>query len=100
VKRRKGVIDLDDVLANAIEALTHDLAFADAVRWRFRHVLVDEAQDLNPLQHQLVDLLRMGVDDLFIVGDPAQAVYGFNGADPSLLLEVERRFPGVEVVRL
>jgi DNA helicase-2/ATP-dependent DNA helicase PcrA len=70
------------------------------LRWRFRHLLVDEAQDLNPLQHRLVDLLRAGRDDLFIVGDPAQAIYGFNGADPTLLVDVERRFPGVEVVRL
>ena len=52
------------------------------------------------MQHRIVDLLRAGRDDLFLVGDPAQAVYGFNGADPSLLIEVETRFPGVEVVRL
>ena len=70
------------------------------VRWRYRHILVDEAQDLNPLQHRLVDLLRAGRDDLFLVGDPAQAIYGFNGADPALLVEVETRFPGVEVIRL
>ena len=71
-----------------------------ALRWRFRHVLVDEAQDLNPLQHRLVDMLRAGRDDLFLVGDPAQAIYGFNGADPALLVDVETRFPGVEMIRL
>lgn len=100
LKRRRGVIDFDDVLSHAIRDMQRDGDFADSVRWRFRHVLVDEAQDLNPLQHQLVDLLRQGRDDLFLVGDPAQAIYGFNGADPSLLVEVETRFPGVEVVRL
>ena len=78
----------------------HTTDYADALRWRFRHVLVDEAQDLNPLQHRLLDLLRAGRDDLFLVGDPAQAIYGFNGADPALLVDVETRFPGVEVVRL
>ncbi|MGB0113448.1 MAG: ATP-dependent DNA helicase UvrD2 [Ilumatobacteraceae bacterium] len=100
LKRRRGVIDFDDVLAHTIRDLRRDDDFADSVRWRFRHVLVDEAQDLNPLQHALVDLLRQGRDDLFIVGDPAQAVYGFNGADPTLLVDVETRFPGVEIVRL
>jgi len=100
LKRRRGVIDFDDVLGHAIRDMRRDADFAESVRWRFRHVLVDEAQDLNPLQHQLVDLLRHGRDDLFLVGDPAQAIYGFNGADPSLLVEVETRFPGVEVVRL
>jgi DNA helicase-2/ATP-dependent DNA helicase PcrA len=100
LKRRRGVIDFDDVLAHTIRDLRRDDEFADTVRWRFRHLLVDEAQDLNPLQHALVDLLRAGRDDVFLVGDPSQAVYGFNGADPSLLVDVETRFPGVEIIRL
>lgn len=100
LKKRRGVIDFDDVLGHTISELRNDHDFADAVRWRYRHVLVDEAQDLNPLQHALVDLLRAGRDDLFLVGDPSQAVYGFNGADPTLLVDVATRFPGVEIVRL
>lgn len=99
-KRDRGVIDLDDVLGLAIEALEHDDTFAEMIAWRFRHLLVDEAQDLNPLQHRIVDLLRRGNDDLFLVGDPAQAIYGFNGADPALLSEVGERLRGVEIVRL
>ncbi|WP_420453488.1 ATP-dependent helicase [Ilumatobacter sp.] len=100
LKRRRGVIDFDDVLLEVLAEAGRDGDFADGLRWRFRHLLVDEAQDLNPVQHRIVDLLREGRDDLFVVGDPAQAVYGFNGADPSLLVEVESRFPGIEIVRL
>jgi DNA helicase-2/ATP-dependent DNA helicase PcrA len=100
LKRRRVVVDLDDLLTIALDWMTHDAAFADATRWRFRHLLVDEAQDLNPVQHRLLDELRRGQDDLFLVGDPAQAVYGFNGADPALLVDVAERFPGVEIVRL
>ena len=99
-KRRRGVVDLDDLLAMLVRELEGDRSYAEATRWRFRHLLVDEAQDLNPLQHRLVDLLREGVDDLFLVGDPSQAIYGFNGTDPSLLVDVSDRFPGVEVIRL
>jgi DNA helicase-2/ATP-dependent DNA helicase PcrA len=99
-KRRRGVVDLDDLLALTIEELERDPGYADAVRWRYRHVLVDEAQDLNPLQHRIVDLLRHGRDDLFLVGDPSQAIYGFNGSDPALLIDVHDRFPGIEIVRL
>lgn len=99
-KHRRGVLDLDDLLGHLIRELRRDPEFAATVRWRYRHVLVDEAQDLNPLQHQLVDLIRHGRDDLFLVGDPAQAIYGFNGSDPTLLTDVSARFPGVEVVRL
>ena len=100
MKRKRGVIDFDDVLGLVIRDMEYDREFADTLRWRFRHLLIDEAQDLNPLQHRLVDLLRTDRDDLFLVGDPAQAIYGFNGADPALLIDVEVRFPGVEVVRL
>ncbi|MGH9132743.1 MAG: UvrD-helicase domain-containing protein [Ilumatobacteraceae bacterium] len=99
-KRRKGVIDLDDVLALAVDFLQHDDDFANATRFRYRHLLVDEAQDLNPVQHRLVDLLRHEQDDLYLVGDPAQAIFGFNGTDPSLLVDVSERFPGIEIVRL
>ncbi|HEY5663607.1 MAG TPA: ATP-dependent DNA helicase UvrD2 [Ilumatobacter sp.] len=99
-KHRRGVLDLDDLLGATIEAMERDGDFAESVRWRFRHVLVDEAQDLNPLQHRLVDLLCEGRNDLFLVGDPAQAIYSFNGSDPTLLIEVSDRFPGIEIVRL
>ena len=99
-KRKRGVVDLDDVLSLAVEALQHDTDFAAATRWRFRHLLVDEAQDLNPVQHRLVDLLRHDNDDLYLVGDPSQSIFAFNGTDPSLLIDVSDRFPGIEIVRL
>ena len=79
---------------------TRDAGFADGLRWRFRHVLVDEAQDLNPVQHQLLRQLAGERRDLFLVGDPAQAIFGFNGSDPTLLADVDRHLAGVEVIRL
>ncbi len=99
-KRKRGVVDLDDLLSLTIDELGRDAEFANVTRWRYRHLLVDEAQDLNPLQHRFLDLLREGNDDLFLVGDPAQAIYGFNGSDPDILLDVSDHFPGVEVIRL
>ncbi len=99
-KRSRGVVDLDDLLALTIEAMRRDAEFAAGVRWRFRHVLVDEAQDLNPLQHRFVDQLREGRDDLFLVGDPSQSIYGFTGSDPAILHDVADHFPGVDVIRL
>ncbi len=99
-KRRRREIDLDDLLALTNRHLADDADWADVVRWQYRHVLVDEAQDLNPLQHRFVDLIRAGRDDLFLVGDPAQAIYAFTGSDPTLLVDVETRFPGIEVIRL
>lgn len=100
LKRRRGVLDLDDLLAVLSHDLANDAAFADATRWRFRHVLVDEAQDLNPVQYRLLQQLTSTRRDLFLVGDPAQAIYAFNGSDPTLLTDVDRHLPGIEVVRL
>ena len=74
--------------------------FANIVHWKIRHLFVDEAQDLNPLQLAVLDQWRIGRDDLTLVGDPSQSIYGFNGADPSVLTALEQRFPGIEVIRL
>ena len=100
LKRRRGVVDLDDLLTIAARELLSDPAWADAVRFRYRHVVVDEAQDLNPVQHRVLDLIVGGRDDLYLVGDPAQAIYGFNGSDPGLLRDIAARLPGVEVIHL
>lgn len=100
IKRRRGVVDFDDLLADLLADLRRDPTFAAAVRWRFRHLFVDEAQDLNPLQHALLEEIRAGRPDICLVGDHRQAIYGWNGADPTTLLEVERVYPGVTVVSL
>ncbi len=100
LKRRRGVVDLDDLLTMTAAAMTEDPLWADVVRHRFQHVLVDEAQDLNPVQFRLLRLLVGDRRDLFLVGDPAQAIYGFNGSDPSLLADVGRHLDGVEIVHL
>lgn len=99
LKRRRGVVDLDDLLDLTIDAM-QDPAYAAAIRWRLRHFYVDEAQDLNPLQHEVLVTLLGDRTDLTLVGDPAQAIYGFNGSDPRFLRDVEEFFPGVEIVRL
>lgn len=83
-KSRRGVVDLDDFLAHVVERCHRDNRFCDSVRFQFRHVLVDEAQDMNPLQWQFVRAIAGDDPDLFLVGDPNQAIYGFNGADRSL----------------
>lgn len=100
VKRRRGVLDLDDLLSDLLRALRADRPWAEAQRWRFRHLVVDEAQDMNPLQHALLEEWRGGRDDLMLVGDPRQAIYGWNGSDPALLVDVDARYPGITVVRL
>lgn len=99
-KRRRGVVDFDDLLARCADAIERDPAFAAAQRWRFRHLFVDEYQDLNRLQDRLLRAWLGDRVDLAVVGDPNQAIYGWNGADPSLLTDIERHHPGTEVIAL
>ncbi len=98
-KRKRAVIDLDDLLDSARRLLT-DEATAAAARWRHRHVFVDEYQDLNPVHQALLAAWVGGRPDLFIVGDPDQAVYGFNGSSPDLFDRVRSDWPGIEVLEL
>jgi DNA helicase-2/ATP-dependent DNA helicase PcrA len=99
-KRRRRLVDFDDLLARYANALETDSRFAAAQRWKWRHVFVDELQDVNPLQCRLLLALVAGNDDLFVVGDPNQAIYGWNGADPGFLTDFPRRWPDAEVVHL
>ncbi len=100
LKRRRGVVDFDDLLADCAAEIRNDANYAQVVRWRFRHLFVDEFQDLNPLQHHLLEAWRGGRPDICVVGDPRQAIYGWNGADSRLLERIDDTLPGVTVVRL
>ena len=100
LKRRRGVVDFDDLLDLNLRAVATDEAFRALVHWRFRHFFVDEAQDLNPLQHALLEAWRGGRADICLVGDPRQAIYGWNGSDHTTMTEVERVYPGVTVISL
>jgi DNA helicase II / ATP-dependent DNA helicase PcrA len=97
---RRGLCDLDDVLLHAGDLLLGDAAFAEQAHWRYRHLAVDEFQDVNPAQFRLVRALMGERADLFAVGDPNQAIYGWNGADPGLLASLPEAVPGLEVVHL
>jgi DNA helicase II / ATP-dependent DNA helicase PcrA len=99
-KRRGGLVDFDDLLALVARALEEDEAFAAAQRWRYRHLFVDELQDVNPLQFRLLEAWRGDRYDVTAVGDPLQAIYGWNGADAGFLLDIHRWWPPTEVVQL
>jgi DNA helicase-2/ATP-dependent DNA helicase PcrA len=99
-KARRGVLDFDDLLERCLHALQTDRSWAAGIRWRFRHLFVDEAQDLNPLQHSFLEAIRGDRTDLCFVGDPRQAIFGFNGADPTIMTNVEQLYPGITIVRL
>ena len=99
-KTDRHLVDFDDLLDQCRHALTTDRRFADAQRWRFRHLYVDEFQDVNPLQFDLLAAWLGGRTDLCAVGDPDQAIYGWNGADADHLNRFDAHFPGATVLEL
>ena len=99
-KRRRGLIDFDDVLIRCADAIARDEEFAAGQRWRFRHLFVDEFQDATPLQLRLLRGWLGTANDLTVVGDPAQAIYAFTGADAAPLRDFARTFPGGETIAL
>ncbi len=100
LKLQRNVLDLDDLITRVIEAMRTDNAYAQAVRWRYRHLFVDEAQDMNPLQYELFDAIRGQRSDVFVVGDPMQAIYGWNGSDRKLFDELPDKLRGTTVLHL
>ena len=100
LKRRRRLVDFDDILRLAARDLEADPVYAAARRWRFRHLFVDEFQDVNPLQFHLLQQWLGPDSDTCIVGDPNQAIYAWNGADAGYLIDFDRHFPGGDTVTL
>lgn len=99
-KRERRVIDFDDVLALCHGTLQRETGFAEAQRWRHRHLFVDEFQDVNPLQFAVLQAMLGPESTLVVVGDPHQAIYGWNGAEPDFLTHIDDHLPGIAVVHL
>ena len=83
-KKKRGVVDLNDFLTFVVHEAKRDQRYIESVNFQFKHLSVDEAQDMNPLQYEFLKVLSGSNPDLFLVGDPHQAIYGFNGADKTL----------------
>jgi DNA helicase II / ATP-dependent DNA helicase PcrA len=98
-KRQHGLVDFDDLLLLWRAALA-DPAAGAALRALFDAVLVDEYQDVNAVQADIVRLLRPGGDGLTCVGDDAQAIYAFRGADPEHLRALGVAYADLAVIRL
>jgi DNA helicase-2/ATP-dependent DNA helicase PcrA len=98
-KRARHLLDFDDLLLLWQAALADPVA-GPVLRGMFDAVLVDEYQDVNAVQASIVRLLQPDGKQLTCVGDDAQAIYGFRGADPAHLRQLTADYPGLEIVRL
>ncbi|MET7428951.1 ATP-dependent DNA helicase UvrD2 [Streptomyces flaveolus] len=100
LKRDRAVIDFEDVLLLTVAILQDRHDIAEQVRAQYQHFVVDEYQDVSPLQQRLLDLWLGDRDNLCVVGDASQTIYSFTGATPDHLLDFRARHPGATVVKL
>ena len=100
LRRERHLIDFESVLELTAGIVLEHRGAADQVRDTFRYFVVDEYQDVNPLQKLLLDAWLGDRDELCVVGDPHQVIYSFTGATPDYLTGFTAEFPGAAMVRL
>ena len=99
-KRDRSRIDFEDILLCAAALMSEHPEIADTIRRTYRHLVVDEYQDVSPLQEALLNLWRGDRAELCVVGDPAQTIHSFAGAKAGYLTGFGQRFPDATVIRL
>jgi DNA helicase-2/ATP-dependent DNA helicase PcrA len=100
LRRERHQVDFESVLELTAAIIAEHPAAATAVRDRYRYFVVDEYQDVNPLQKLLLESWAGDRDDICVVGDPRQTIYSFTGATPAYLTGFTAEFPDAAIVRL
>ncbi|GHB47369.1 DNA helicase [Streptomyces cirratus] len=100
LKRDRNMIDFEDVLLLTVGILQDRQDIAAQIRAQYQHFVVDEYQDVSPLQQRLLDLWLGERDSLCVVGDASQTIYSFTGATPDHLLNFRTKYPQATLVKL
>lgn len=98
--RAQRLLDFDDMLSMCYELLTTNKEARHKWQSVYRYILVDEFQDINPVQYAVTRILALPENNLFIVGDDDQSIYHFRGADPSIMLGFPRDYPATKTIVL
>jgi DNA helicase-2/ATP-dependent DNA helicase PcrA len=99
-KRATNAMDFDDLLALWLKLLQEHAEVREHYQRRFQFILVDEYQDTNKLQSDLIDLLAARHHNVTVVGDDAQSIYAWRGANFANILEFPKRYPGAKVFKI
>lgn len=98
--RRSGLLDFDDMLLYCHRLLRERRDVLEAWQRRYKYILIDEFQDINKMQYEVIKMLALPENNLFVVGDDDQSIYGFRGSKPDIMLNFEKDFPGARRVIL
>ena len=97
---RQHKLDFDDMGLLCLQLFQNKLEVLERWQDKFRYILIDEFQDINRIQFRIVQLLAKKYRNLFVVGDDDQAIYGFRGSDPQIMLDFETYYPDTQKVLL
>lgn len=98
--KKMGLIDFDDMLLYCHELLTTRRDILAKWQQKYQYILIDEFQDINKIQYEIIKLLAKPQDNLFIVGDDDQSIYGFRGSKPEIMLNFDKDYPDTDKVIL
>ena len=96
----RGLLDFDDLLVKSLALFKQNPRTEERWQRRFSHILVDEFQDIDAVEYELLRRLALPENELFLVGDDDQSIYGFRGAKPEIMLGAPGDYPGMKVIRL
>ena len=99
-KQRRGLIDFDDMMSQTYKLLKERPDILERIRYMYPYIMIDEFQDTNMLQYEIVKLLAAPLNNLFVVGDDDQSIYGFRGARPDIMLSFRKQYQEAEIVTL
>ena len=99
-RKRRRKIDFDDMLVLCYNLLSSRPEVLEGWQRKFRYILIDEFQDINRIQYDVIRLLALPQNNLFVVGDDDQAIYGFRGADSELMFQFRKDYPQADQILL
>ncbi len=99
-RKRRRKIDFDDMLVLCYNLLSSRPEVLEGWQRKFRYILIDEFQDINRIQYDVIRLLALPQNNIFVVGDDDQAIYGFRGADSELMFQFRKDYPQADQILL
>ena len=99
-KERRGLIDFDDMMSLTYRLLKERPDILERIRYMYPYIMIDEFQDTNLLQFEIVKLLSAPLNNLFVVGDDDQSIYGFRGARPDIMLSFKKYYENADIITL
>ncbi|MCR5120601.1 MAG: ATP-dependent helicase [Lachnospiraceae bacterium] len=98
--RERKKLDFDDMILRCRELFLERPDILDMWRERYRYILIDEFQDINPMQYEVIKMLAYPHNNLCVVGDDDQSIYAFRGSDPDIMLGFKKDYPEARVIKL